>query len=47
MLTQRAKVDGFYTARTGTIPVLPWHTFAPPFSEVALEAAYDGLVVEF
>ena len=28
----KSKVAGFYTARSRTIPPLPWPTFAPPFS---------------
>jgi hypothetical protein len=28
----KGKVAGFHSAHSGTIPPLPWHNFAPPFS---------------
>src|SRR5271169_4983430 len=33
LLKGRAKVAEFYSASSGTIPPLPWHTFPPPFSD--------------
>jgi hypothetical protein len=32
---ERAKVAKFYSARSKTIPPLPWQTFALPFSAAA------------
>jgi hypothetical protein len=32
---EKAKVAKFYSARSKTIPPLPWQTFALPFSELA------------
>ena len=34
LLKGRAKVAEFYSASSGTIPPLPWHTFPPPFSRL-------------
>jgi len=32
---KKSKMAGFYTARSRTIPPLPWPSFAPPFSDPA------------
>src|SRR5215469_10763172 len=37
---ERAKVAEFYSAGSGTIPPLPWHTFPPPFSGTPLPPHY-------
>ena len=37
-LSMKGKVDGFYSARSRTIPPLPWPNFAPPFPPEAAEA---------
>jgi hypothetical protein len=39
LLPERAKVADFYSAGSGTIPPLPWQTFAPPFSHAEYRAA--------
>ena len=38
-------MDGFYAARSRTIPPLPWTNFAPPFSPITdVPAFYADLV---
>ena len=41
---ERAKVAKFYSARSKTIPPLPWQTFALPFSPADWAAAIERLL---
>ena len=38
-------MDGFYAARSRTIPPLPWTNFAPPFSGNGVDQHLSGVII--